>query len=69
MGKSLNSSKTTNLLREGCMPFDVNVNTDDTYHHYILRELRKAKQEAQKPDALWHSEDDLLKMLEETHEI
>ena len=37
---------------------------DDSHRRYILRELQKAKKEAQAPNAVWHSEDDVLKMLE-----
>ena len=54
-------------LREGGIPFNINVNTGiDAHRQYILAELGKAKKEALSPVAIWHSEEDVLKMLEET---
>ncbi|MCL2003242.1 MAG: type II toxin-antitoxin system RelB/DinJ family antitoxin [Oscillospiraceae bacterium] len=51
-------------LRQGKIPFELSLHSDDSHRLYIMRELRKAKQEAESPDAVWHSEDDVLKMLE-----
>ncbi|MCL1807318.1 MAG: type II toxin-antitoxin system RelB/DinJ family antitoxin [Oscillospiraceae bacterium] len=53
-------------LRQGKIPFELSVNTNEGSHRqYILRELQKTKETAKQTDAVWHSEENVLKMLEE----
>jgi len=53
-------------IRDGGFPFDINVNSNSANAHrqYILEELNKAKKEANRPDAVWHSEEDVTTMLD-----
>ena len=54
-------------VREGGFPFDINVKrySANAHSQYILSELSKAKREASSPDAVWHSEEDVMSMLED----
>jgi len=53
-------------VREGGFPFDININSSSANAHrqYILKELSKAKREANSPDAVWHNEEDVMAMLD-----
>ena len=53
-------------LREGGIPFDINVNLSaDSHRQYVLSELEKAKKEAASPDAVWYSEEEVWRILDE----
>ena len=55
--------KVLNSFTESCVG---NVESmSDSHREYILGELKKAKEYARRPDAVWYNEDEMEKILEE----
>ena len=56
------------IVREERIPFDLrtkNAYRDDIHRQYILEELEKSMSEAEDPNTVWVSHDDVMKKLEQ----